>query len=522
VTSVTGSNRVVAEELRVTAAADEWPRVIELVQSHWPVLLFGHPGTLARVLRSVPVPIVARYPLLLALLELLGLEAAEPMRLPPWLTVTERDSIGRSSLARSAVEANLAAMVVCRRRADFRAAARYQAQLSAIRVNAEQHRPADVADLALIVLIQSAVLSDLNGDSEGAVAQFGEAYRHAAASAYGFGAAELFARMAVSLALLGQMRQALACLERASTSLPVRGLLTREVRYLTLLAEAIIATAQLDRTRAARALAAVDDALDGGEWWPFVLTARVGYVLTWGDTADLVSCLAGVRVGQEQLAKLATVGGTAGPALAGAEVDLLVALGRGNEARSVLDGGYGGDRLLAVSRARLALFVGDNRAARDFAVATIADPGPVSPLQRLRAMLVRAVASYRLDRFSEAVEAFGRAVVQSNLLAVRQPFGQLPRADLLALAVQVPGGKAILADQRPPGVPGPITLVTLSRREQVVLEQLSSGRPVATIAAGLNVSTNTVRSQARSIYRKLGVNSRPEAVRLGRQLGLVD
>jgi len=55
-------------------------------------------------------------------------------------------------------------------------------------------------------------------------------------------------------------------------------------------------------------------------------------------------------------------------------------------------------------------------------------------------------------------------------------------------------------------------LEPLSARERKVLRLLAAGLSNAEIAAELVVSINTVRTQARSIYRKLGVKNRHEAV----------
>ncbi|MFZ6026278.1 MAG: LuxR C-terminal-related transcriptional regulator [Chloroflexota bacterium] len=53
---------------------------------------------------------------------------------------------------------------------------------------------------------------------------------------------------------------------------------------------------------------------------------------------------------------------------------------------------------------------------------------------------------------------------------------------------------------------------TLSKRERQVLEWMVQGLDNRTIASFLNISLNTVRSHNRCIFRKLGVNSRSEAV----------
>jgi DNA-binding NarL/FixJ family response regulator len=56
-------------------------------------------------------------------------------------------------------------------------------------------------------------------------------------------------------------------------------------------------------------------------------------------------------------------------------------------------------------------------------------------------------------------------------------------------------------------LPDPIT-----PREAEVLEHLKAGRTNAQIALALSIGVETVRSHARSIYRKLGVSSRHEIV----------
>lgn len=62
----------------------------------------------------------------------------------------------------------------------------------------------------------------------------------------------------------------------------------------------------------------------------------------------------------------------------------------------------------------------------------------------------------------------------------------------------------------------------LSAAELRVLPLLTTHLPLPQIAAELSVSPHTVRTQAESVYRKLGVPSRSQAVARARQLGLLD
>lgn len=57
----------------------------------------------------------------------------------------------------------------------------------------------------------------------------------------------------------------------------------------------------------------------------------------------------------------------------------------------------------------------------------------------------------------------------------------------------------------------------LTQREAGVLELLQQGRSNGEIAAQLHIGVETVRTHARSIYRKLGVRSRRELARLDRR-----
>lgn len=62
--------------------------------------------------------------------------------------------------------------------------------------------------------------------------------------------------------------------------------------------------------------------------------------------------------------------------------------------------------------------------------------------------------------------------------------------------------------------------VQLTPRERAVLAELAEDVTVEEIAARLWVSRNTVKSQLRSAYRKLGVSTRADAVAWAREAGL--
>ena len=61
----------------------------------------------------------------------------------------------------------------------------------------------------------------------------------------------------------------------------------------------------------------------------------------------------------------------------------------------------------------------------------------------------------------------------------------------------------------------------LTERELIVLHYLPTMLKAGEIAADLFVSVNTVKAHLRSIYRKLGVSNRREAVERARTIGLM-
>nr|WP_231747448.1 helix-turn-helix transcriptional regulator [Auraticoccus cholistanensis] len=61
----------------------------------------------------------------------------------------------------------------------------------------------------------------------------------------------------------------------------------------------------------------------------------------------------------------------------------------------------------------------------------------------------------------------------------------------------------------------------LSPTELKVLRQLDSERSLAEVAATLFVSANTLKTHLRSIYRKLNVPGRRQAVERARLLNLI-
>jgi len=198
--------------------------------------------------------------------------------------------------------------------------------------------------------------------------------------------------------------------------------------------------------------------------------------------------------------------------------------------------------LLDEAECRLRLQAGHVERAVDL-LAEI-EPGPERRLLVERAELVagrpegvverlaelRAPDGHR-RRWFEAVALSARAAADAgDPLAARRLLGEVAETARLEGAVRTFLAEGFDIDDGAAGGPGaragapagPLALVEpLSERELSVLRYLPSRMSNREIGSELFVSLNTVKSHLKSIYRKLDVDRRDDAVRRARQLGLI-
>lgn len=153
--------------------------------------------------------------------------------------------------------------------------------------------------------------------------------------------------------------------------------------------------------------------------------------------------------------------------------------------------------------------------------------GEVAPRVAATVDLVLAAAALRMGDEPTAVEAAARSVALMAHHGLRVHLVLIPRSDLLAvrdlLAAHRPDLVELLGnlDEVPDLVRPAPSVELLSEREAVVLRELVTSPSAPEIAAALGVSTNTVKSQLRSVYRKLSVSSREEALAVALREGLL-
>ncbi|MFJ3616828.1 LuxR C-terminal-related transcriptional regulator [Streptomyces iakyrus] len=202
-----------------------------------------------------------------------------------------------------------------------------------------------------------------------------------------------------------------------------------------------------------------------------------------------------------------------------------LAQGRPESARKAVERVAERRAACAVQAARARLAAGHPEEALDL-LDRLPETDRPGPAVTVRATLVRAKAAHELGDHAAAQRLVGRALLDGRREQLRLPFLEAGpwirpllstgRLRELAGGWLVPaaghGRPAPVAPSQPPA----LVVEDLSAREHDVLRRLAEMRSTEEIAADLHLSVNTVKTHLKSIYRKLAVSRRGDAVRRAR------
>lgn len=326
--------------------------------------------------------------------------------------------------------------------------------------------------------------------------------------------------LALMHALLGERTETTAWLDSREDAGPTDHPLARWLNAPAHLAGACLLLDRLDVEGAAERITSSGGLRSAGDSWPQALWVLARHALLSGRPRALLAQLeqqtgpwTGVALSPVQRAFVQRC-----------TADLNLALGRLNRTHRVLQESRARPFVLAVPRARLALVTGDHARARSIAGSFLRHRSVISR-DVMELLMIKAAAALAMGDTAMAVEH----TVQAQVLAARSGnvdhlLGVPPTAcaELLDLA-EVRLGDDVLARlaRLGPVYPESGELVALTPREQAVLELLAEDVTLVDIAAHLTVSTNTVKKQTVSIYAKLGVHERGEALMRAAGLGLL-
>lgn len=145
---------------------------------------------------------------------------------------------------------------------------------------------------------------------------------------------------------------------------------------------------------------------------------------------------------------------------------------------------------------------------------------------RAATLTLGAVAALREGNKTTATSLLERAAALSHSHGARAHLMYVPAADLEQLrAIAATTAKSMSIDYLAGAIASPIVGTTeflaLSDGELVVLRAVAEHRTQAEAAKALYLSSNTIKTHLKSIYRKLGVDSRKAAIQRAIEVGLL-
>ncbi|MGM7678815.1 response regulator transcription factor [Microbacterium sp. A94] len=248
--------------------------------------------------------------------------------------------------------------------------------------------------------------------------------------------------------------------------------------------------------------------------WPFALLARTRALLAHDHPHEALEAL--------QLASqthAARPGSFASDVMTSAAVEALTAAEEFGSARKILaqDGAHQGlfTQLTAV---RLALHTDDFGSAAN-GIRILSNDPTLGLGQRVECALLAAwlqcARAGDLDEYTAAkVARWGANPDHRRLFAsvpsvlIERVTARVPAQSSESMTANISDLQHVLLRSRP----------QLTGREKRVLEAITTHGTTAAIARALHVSPNTIKSQLRSLYRKLGCSTRQEAIRIAADL----
>lgn len=325
-------------------------------------------------------------------------------------------------------------------------------------------------------------------------------------------------------AVNGNMVAATRLIRAIDESRPPREWENSYIGYFLKIARAVDAIEGADLASAQRHLNAVQPQVEYTEHWPFLAIVQAWIHMSAGRAGD---ALEGVEEALRSCARTPISGRMTGQ-LSQLRAWILLSLHHFVAADAVIGSLPRNDSGTRTLRA-LRFLIGGNVEQAWTHIGAVMYAGPRGDDVRLdiARQLVIAGAATRLGKRDSAKTAAESAMARTREFSSYTPWLLLPRTDFDAvcdllspesreLATRHRDSREVTDDLFSPTM----GFVHLSKRELLVLEELTHSTSISQIAAALSVSTNTVKSQTRTLYRKLGVHSRKEALIRAAEVGL--
>jgi LuxR family maltose regulon positive regulatory protein len=494
------------------------------------LLLDGQPTPIASLITQLPEAVVARNPELAMAAAALLFESGQIQQAQTLLALGERGAchVDPQRRAQWLLSRTVAHIHDARSRGDFEAAATGADRLLAGLGADGSHLGA--ADRRAFALLHCGIARTWLGDAAGALTALEDALALAMHSSRDYLVCNALAALALLHARGGQLRRAQTVATQALSLSDANGW---GALHACRTARLALATCAYHQGRSAQARGHLAALRRAQPLEPAIavasriLEARI--VLRAGDPQLARIELASVR--RASAGAMAAVASDSG--LAHAEAEALCELGRGDDALAAIAAVPSAAAASArIVRGRLALADGTPEllTTRDQELDDVADL-PTAVAVELTALT--AVGHLQRGSDDAALQCIERALDLAEpdghvdpFLAVGRPIRELMHRRIRAgTAHRALAG--MIVEQLDPRSSAParetriLLLEPLSERELMVLRYLPTSLSKAEIAAEMFVTVNTVKTHVKSIYRKLDVGNRADALRRARTLALI-
>ncbi len=513
-----------ASALDYAVEAQNWTLAVDIVEQHWVTMIVHNLDSVRSALQRIPAEAADKHS---------AVEAGRALFMHPSERSTVVDllpespaelwALGAEAGAKDALSIACVQSIMLRMAGEYGLAAETTRRLSHLSRSALENNPEAVSAQLPLMRLQWAINFQLSGRFTESTIKARMAYHGALSHGVDFIARNSAGSAALNWALAGEPRQATHWSELEQKHPDPGGWLEPVVKIAGLTARALTALDTLDFADARLALTELGLPSDTEELWAFVVYAHCQFALTSGDhTAALLLLHNAIEAHSKQY----TATSFALPLLQSAEIDLLLALGQGNNAvalaKEIIDPAANPWTLTSVARLRQR--IGQNEAA--VALCHQFDWSGVSyPRAQMESLLVQAVAHSELGEPRLASQEWSRACSIADQTGLLRSFATIASADVEKLESMAETKSRALAEfsKRSPAESFPefVHIVELTEREQKVLSLLALGMGSAAMADKLYVSVNTVKTQLRTLYKKLDVHNRNEAITRARQLRLL-
>ncbi|MGN6723049.1 MAG: LuxR C-terminal-related transcriptional regulator [Marmoricola sp.] len=503
--------------LRAAYELLDWDRCAAILDRWWlRSVRAGYRELSARVLQDLPGAYLRQFPIVALRAEYLGILPIGSTPLPIPREPAEIDAALREGAVTNLMERTLLAMTTRTNAGRSQDAARIARDMAAV-VRLGTRMPRNGArELSSFWHVHAGLACQMAGDDDAAMQFFTQGWSDREFDATGSAAQDIAAKLALLSAVRGELRDARLWLARQAELPPVTDWTTSYVERAVRLTQCVLDWDALDPA-AARPGILLEDVYANDSVWPYAFWMATVGALIGGSPEDTFAIADGAETAHFMSAHS---DGIQPRALNVGRATAHLALGQATRAQVALGEGNDDHRQSSPIYVCLLLVTDRYEEAADYALRAVRR-ATSSPRSRRYLRVLAAAALTALGRIDEAAPPLSQALAEAEREGDRRLTTLIPERfrDLLVTAFpehesQLTAGPSIMS--------GKVTWVELSDRESVVLQELARGRVLREIADTHFVSKNTVKTQVRSIYLKLNVNSRDEAVRAAEQLGLLD